>query len=495
MADTNNTSIRFIEESTAGTVPSNPQFQQFCHTGAGFAANPVLQQSQRICGSTSSRAPEAPTLIGNAPNGTLPVEFSHELWFFMKGLFQNTPNFQNYRSNRAGATQITDISTNVITVSSGTAFTTADLVYLYGMDDSSEDGVYGVTGTPGATTVEVDGTITDDASPGGNHEIRVVGFEGSSGDLSTSTSGTNRLISSSDFDFTADYNIEAGDWVKLGGSATSDQFATAGCNGWCRVSNVAATTLTFDRVPSGFATDAGTSKTIRVFVGDGVSDGRTKTTYAAEVNYLADDGTNLYRVFPGVFPDSLSIAGSNTDTSQFVTGSMGFSGITNPTQSSTRTSGATTLLPVPNNPYSTGAKVARIAEGGTPITDADYAVLNYSLDINNNNQRLGGWGYDAGVGVRSGDFTIGGNLETYFNDLTLLDKVLNNTQTSIDTILTDPEYNFAWVIDLPVVEVTGDPSAAGRGGVHTLPLNYTAHPSSTLGYAAKVQWFWAYTDD
>jgi hypothetical protein len=116
------------------------------------------------------------------------------------------------------------------------------------------------------------------------------------------------------------------------------------------------------------------------------------------------------------------------------------------------------------------------------------------MSIDNTNSRIGGWGKNVGVGIRSGDLNITGVLETYFNDATRLDKSRNQTDTSIETVLADPEHQYALVFDLPRVKLVGDPPAQGRNGVHTVPFNYTAHPDADLGYAVKAMRFWAYTD-
>jgi hypothetical protein len=105
--------------------------------------------------------------------------------------------------------------------------------------------------------------------------MRVVGFQGASGDIAAVTAGGNALTSTA-LDFTTLGNgVQVGAWALIGGSATGDKFGTSGCNGWARISAVSANRLSFDVVPSGFGADTGTGKTIAVYTGDFLKNGTT----------------------------------------------------------------------------------------------------------------------------------------------------------------------------------------------------------------------------
>jgi hypothetical protein len=105
--------------------------------------------------------------------------------------------------------------------------------------------------------------------------VRQVGFQGASADIAAVTAGGNGLTSTV-LDFTT-LGISVGEWVKVGdGDNANCSFATPANNGFCRVSAVAAQGISFDRVPSGWAADTGTGKTISVFSGDFLTNASTK---------------------------------------------------------------------------------------------------------------------------------------------------------------------------------------------------------------------------
>lgn len=491
MSDTSNTTVRGIKEATPGTTPANPILRTFCHTGSGLGENPVTQASQRICGRSDSRAPEAPRHLGSAPAGEISFEMLHDLGYFYDGLLQKAWTEQASLSNLQASADISSYSSDVFTTAvAGTDFEAGSLLRVVGCGDVDQEGVYLVDSSDGSS-VTLDSGPTDFGSLT-DCELRRVGKQGASGDIVATVTSGNALTSTTE-DFT-NLGVAVGDWVKIGGSATANQFATAAVNGWCRVSVVAANRLSFDRVPTGWVADAGTGKTIRIFVGDSINDDRDKFAYTLQTEYVNNDGTSTFRNFPGQYPGTFSISGENRENAQVITGSMGFIGISDTDEGASQISGAREVPASLAEPFNSGNDVARIAEGGTVITDADDAVVNFSLSIENNNSRLGAWGNNTGVGVRSGDLNISGTLETYFNDTTRLTKSKNQTSTSIDTVLTDSVHNYATVIDMPMVKLTGDPPPAGRNGVHTVPYNFTAHPDPELNYAIKLQRFWAFTD-
>jgi hypothetical protein len=79
-------------------------------------------------------------------------------------------------------------------------------------------------------------------------------------------------------------------------------------------------------------------------------------------------------------------------------------------------------------------------------------------------------------------------LNTYFGDLTLYNKLLNNTATSYD--LRVGRDNKHVIIDLPRIKFSsGSPEVSGPDTDIPLNLGFQAMRDPTLGYTIKVQQF------
>ena len=76
--------------------------------------------------------------------------------------------------------------------------------------------------------------------------MKVVGFQAASGDITATATG----LGSTSLDFTT-LGLAVGQWIKIGGSATADKFATAALNSTARITAIAATALTLDHLPHG----------------------------------------------------------------------------------------------------------------------------------------------------------------------------------------------------------------------------------------------------
>jgi hypothetical protein len=134
--------------------------------------------------------------------------------------------------------------------------------------------------------------------------VRQVGFQGAA-----AISRGHRRRQRPDLDRAGFHHARhgAGEWVKVGdGDNAGCSFATAANNGFCRVSAVAAHKVTFDRVPSGWAADAGTGKTISVFTGDFLTNASTKRSNTIERQYL-DHSPVTYEYMRGMTLNTLQI--------------------------------------------------------------------------------------------------------------------------------------------------------------------------------------------
>lgn len=494
MSDTNRVSFRAVEEVTAGTTPASPVLQNICHTGCSIDPGIQTTQSEKICGGTSRGIKDQPK-VGEDPTGS----YNFELEFLgndliTEGIFQNSwtvrDNHRNTESgdpvDRPASDEITSVASGAITVTNnGTTHEQYALLRLEGFSTAANNKIVQVDTGSTTTSIALVGTpLTSESTPPTTAEIHNVGLQAAANaDIQATTSGGNALTSST-VDFT-NHGIAAGDWIKVGGNGTANKFATTANNGWVRVSAVAANRIDLDVVPSGWATDTATGVQVRLWLGDKITDASTRKYYTLEEAFN-DQSPVGYLYGKGMHPDTFSLS---LESRAIATGSIAFTGLSS-TSGTTRESGASTVGSPDNDSMNATSNVARIAEGGSVISGSNF-VTSLSLNVANNLRRQNAVGSAASVGIGSGDFAVTGQITSYFDDMTILNKVIDNTETSIHTNFKDSEFHgYLW--DMPRVKYSdGSPNVPGRNQDVTLPPNFIALQDPTLDYTMKHQRFFA----
>ena len=492
MSDSNLVPFRYVAETTPGTTPGNPAFQTVCHTGAGLAANPQTVQSEKICGVATDDVEDL-ILVGLDGNGNLPFELEYGLLdTLFAGVLRSTWTLRNRRANTASNDNVSRPSSNQITsvngttdafiVVSDTTFPQHRLVFAEGFTNAANNGLH-VADTGGSgTSVNVTSSLVDETAPNTAH-LHDVGVQGTSGDIETTTTGGNALTSTS-LDFTT-LGLTAGQFIKIGGDDTATKFATSAVNDWVRVSVVAANRVDLDMVPTGWAADAGASKTVQLFFGDRIVNGVTDQAFTMEREF-SDLSPTVYQYARGAFASTYSLRGTQ---GQIVTGSLGFENLTPVAPTTTRESGATTISPPGFPSINAASNVAIVAEGGARLADPNF-IFDGSIEINRNIRRRNAWGSIGSVGMGFGTLDLTGTFSTYFASVALAAKPVNNTESSFTVGFSDSQ-NHAMVYDMPRIKYAqGDPSAQPRNSDIDLPLQYRALRDSTLGYSLLHQRFW-----
>jgi len=370
---------------------------------------------------------------------------------------------------------ITAVATSgeVVTCTTGTAFVAGQLVRLTG---------FGITGnnvvakcTTGSATVPafVGAGLTDEAAPAATARMKVVGFQGASGDITATATG----LGSTALDFTT-LGLAVGQWVKICGSATSDKFATALLNSTARITAISATGLTMDHLPTGWTTDAGTSKTIKVWIGDQIKNGTTQVGQTIERGFLGQ-GTPNYFVHPGMVVSQLNLAFA---LNQPITASLTYQGMggsvsTSPLDASPDASLVLTTFP----PFVTRIHVGRVTEAGTTIATPNF-LRGMTIVLNNNSTLIEAIDAEAAQGITGHALDVTGTAEFYFGNNALLTKFLAGTPTSLSTYVYNSLSGQALIFSLPRIIYAGDgsPNASARNVDVMLPLSWTASKDETV---------------
>lgn len=480
VAATNRVRVGVVRESSFGVIPTNPVFQNLRYTSSGLMGAPQTIVSNEI---VSDRQVSDLVMVGKDIGGELAVEWmagAHDL-LIEAALFGNwTKLSERFNSPTAGG--ITAVAATTYTcAASGAAtglgaFAQNDLIRATGFTNGANNKTFVAAAATSATSIVHSGGVVE--TPPAAARVKKIGVAGASADIVAAIS-PNRLTSSALNFSTA--GIVVGMWIMVGSdTAAGNKFATAANKGWVRVSAVSANSLTLDIVPTGWAADSGTGKTIWLQWGDYVRNGVTQFSHTLEQAYL-DNGQ--YQYFSGMVANGMSM---EVDAKQLVKGQFTFLGATSKAVSVAE-AGATNWdwNPV-TGVLNAAASVGRLSENGTPIVGPNF-VLGVKLGLNNNLRAQEAVGTIGAVGVGAGRAEVSGSIMTYFGDVTLLQKVLNNTLTSLDFNLKDSDGSTV-LVDLPSIKLsTGTAPVPGINQDVQVECGFQALKHATLGYTLHFQ--------
>lgn len=478
MTSSNRTQIASVRETTVGTTPGTPRMRLRRVNGENLRLVSTFAQSNEM---RSDRMASDVIRIGKTSDGDLPYDLLYP--------FPDSPNdtdicsaFYNNFTNTAtrfndgtADSVITAVATSGTTVThtTGTSFVAGQLVRFTGFGVTGNNGVFKCS-TGGATTSSYTSSgLTDEAAPAAAARMKVVGFQGASADITATATG----LGSTALDFTT-LGLAVGQWIKIGGTATGDKFATAALNGTARITAIAATALTLDHLPTGWTTDAGTGKTIKVWVGDQIKNGTTQIGQTIERGFLGQ-GTPNYFVHPGMVVSQLNLglALNQPITAGLTYQGMGGSVSTSALDASPDASLVLSTFP----PFVTRIHVGRVTEAGTTIATPNF-LRGMTIVLNNNSTIIEAIDAEAAQGITGHALDVTGTAEFYFGNNALLTKFLAGTPTSLSTYVYNSLSGQALIFSLPRVIYAGDgsPNATGRNVDVMLPLSWTASKDETV---------------
>lgn len=485
MSDTNRVSLRIVEEVSFGTTPATPAFEEMRVTSGDMSYTPTTVTSDEM---RADRQVTDLILVGAEAGGQIGHEVSHRaLDRQIEGaLFSDWVEMPN-RENPTADSVITGVtaSSDTFAFTTGPAFVIGHLVRATGFTNAGNNGLFAaLTGSDDeALIVASSPGLTDESAPPAGAKLQVVGFQGTSGDLVATVTNGNALTSTT-LDFTT-LGLVPGMWVKVGGASAGLRFAsTAANNGWCRVSAVAANRLSFDFVPVGWGADAGTGLTLQVFAGDYIRNGVTEKSYSIE-RAFNDHSPVTYEYFRGQEVGTLAFGFEAED---IMTANATYVGKDAEMTDAGRFAGATTVAAPTGSVLNTSANVGLIAEGGSPISGPNY-VTSAGITIENNLRRRTAIGHLGAVSIGAGEISVTGNLNTYFGNKAVAQKVIANTESSWNIVVgrTDGEKP-ALVVDLPRLKFSdGSPQVPGKNQDVMVDAQFQAIRHATLGYTIHMQ--------
>lgn len=478
MTETNRVICTSVRETTFGTTPTTPRMRTVRFAGEGLKFMPKYIQPTEI---RSDRMNSDPIKVNEENSGPINGEFSYPeadspMSDFIRSLMWNDwVNSTTFFNDGTADSVITDAGTTANTyavVSGGAAVKVGHLVRATGFTNSANNQIFRVASSTATTIVGTSLSLTAETAPPATAQLKVVGFAGASGDITATATG----LGSTALDFTT-LGLSVGMWVKVGGTAAGDKFGTAALNDWMRIQGpITATALPLDNRPTGWTTDAGTSKTIKVWFGDYIKNGTTRISLSIERGFLGQ-AVPTYILQRGMIASQGEFS---AQTEQEITWNFTFMGLTG-TQSTT-TQDAVPDAATTNRIMSANVNIGRIGEGGVALATPNFVRAN-KITVNNNLRMITAKGNVGAVAINSGSFDVSIECEAYFGDNTLLAKLINSTVSSYNERAAIDSQAVVW--DVPRVTFTdGSPSASGKNSDVTLSLKGDASVEST--YSAHL---------
>jgi hypothetical protein len=443
MADSNRLRLAYVEETTLGVTPASPQMRTIRATGESLNHDIQTTESKEI---RSDRQTADLMQVGAVNSGALNFELSFpaaRTWladFLRYALFASAWSSQPEHHNAAADSAITDAGTaadTYVVASGGGIYGTAHLVRASGFANAANNQLFRVASSTGTTVVGSGLGLAAETAPPAGARLKVVGFEGAAGDIQATSTG----LASTVLDFTT-FGLVPGQWLKIGGAAAGQAFATAADNDWVRVVTVAPQAIQLDHRPIGWSADNGAGKTLRVFLGDVLRNGATKRGVTLGKGFL-DLATPEYLAYRGMVVAQMSL---QVGAKEVVTGSFSFMGLSH--------AAGTTQLGMPEAAGSAGvmtasANVGRIAEGGAALGTPNF-VKSVAFDLQNNLREIDAVGTLGLVDVGVGKLGLTGRMSTYFGSTALYQKYLGGAETSL--MLRLQKNGQAIVVTLPRVK-------------------------------------------
>lgn len=489
MSDTNRVGLAAIEEGTYGTTPASPKFFEVPSSGQpdlGFTPQTTTSNLIR-----SDRQVSDLILVGGEAGGDVNSELAFGIHDrLLRGVAFSAWQARLKWTNYGGVTQISNVdgSDDEFDVSDlGAALVENDIVRAENFNVAENNGFHIVGSGSTNTAIVVTSDLEDETTPPTNAHLIHVGRRADEDDI-VAVSSPSPGITSSNLDF-GDLGLQPGDWVVLHGRDTDSGTWPAGNNGFCRVLLVGQNAIVFDRVPTGWTANNGDGTTVDIYLGERLVNGVTRTGYSLERTF-ADHSPVTYQYLTGYVPDQLVISASSQSV---VEANLTFVGLQSPFKDDSRLSGASTLPAPPFSVFNASSNVARLTRGGTSVVGGATKnfVTEVSLTIANNLRRKNAVGFLGAAAVGAGEFNVTGSLASYFDDKSLAEEVVNNTETSMDVAFQDG-LRHVFLIDVPRMKWSeGRPEVPGKNDDVVINPNFQAI-ASPFGYTTKFMRFYGY---
>ena len=375
-------------------------------------------------------------------------------------------------------------ATLTLTSAAVTAFAAGDVVVASGFSSALNNGLKTVVSMTGGDLV-VSETLADEASPPAAARLVVVGKKYAAAQMSIVMNGLLPRLTAATGDFTT-MGFIPGEWVYVEGLTNNVGFA--------RISVIAATYLEFDKTDWTPVAEAGTGKTVTLFLGTIIRNEADpalikRQTYQIERTLGQDAVGTMAEYLIGAVPNEFTLNVAQADK---VTVDMTFMATDNQQRDGTQgvKPGARPSLVV-EDAFNTSSDFSRIKLASVDPLNSNPLPLfafatDLSLTINNNVSANKAIGVLGAFDTSAGTFEVGGSITAYFADINAVRAVRNNADITLDFIMV--KNGKALLFDIPLLALGNGRLAVEQDQAITLPLD-TSAAENKFGNTLLVQVF------
>lgn len=482
--DSNSTGLRFAEEASLKVLPGSPvwtplepnSYADFGQQITTVARNPINNSRQRKKGVTTDL---------DASGGFNSDWTQENLQSLLQGFM-----FADFRPK--GEEIVTAVDEDTVNpdeyeVASTTGFQVGNLIEGKNFTNAANNAVNVVTAIVVDTSVEVaTGQLVAEPTPPADAQITVVGFQFGSGevDIDQTSQPFPRLVRvSGTTDFTT-FGLIPGEMIFVGGDLAAEQFVNAANNGLCRVKQVAATFIEFDKTSATMVDETGTGLTIRLFFGRVLKNESTsalikRRSYQLERQLGAPDDASPSQIqaeyLVGAIPGEISI---NVPSNDKITMDLSFVGLDVETvDGPTALKSGTRPALVEASAFNTSSDFSRfrlyqIVDGNAFPSALFSFVQEITLTVNNNLTPNKAVSVLGAFDVTAGSFIVSGSITAYFANIAAVTAIRNNADITMDFFIAKENSGIA--VDVPLITLGDGRPNVEQDAPITLPLTTDA---------------------
>ncbi len=359
------------------------------------------------------------------------------------------------------------------------------IINLTGFANAGNNGLKTVATLASADEITTTETMVDE-TPAVGTIVKVVGFKSTAGDLDITVTSGVPTMSSTVLDFTT-LGIIPGQWIYIGGDDTTQQFTTAGNNGFARVKSVAAHAIVFDKTQNTMVTEANTTKLVRLYFSDLIKNEDDPTLIIQQTFQFERSLSSAgFEYLEGAYANTLDI---NMKSADKITMALEFQALTHtPVEFGDRKAG--TFPPIATDPtaYNTATDLVqlRVAEQGDASPLFAF-VQTMTIKINNNVTPLKALGVLGAFDVNVGDFEVTGDITAYFSDISAVEAVRNADSLTINWLLALD--NRGWMFDVPELTFDKGTLDVTKDQAITIPVGVNGAEDETLKTTLMANYF------
>jgi hypothetical protein len=258
----------------------------------------------------------------------------------------------------------------------------------------------------------------------------------------------------------------ANQWIEVRG------FTTAANNGYFKIVSVIAGEMV---VTGGTLVDEVAGDSVTIKMGPQVVNGVASRYFSIEREY--SDLSSIFALFNGMMVNQMVL---NVAAEQIITGTFSLMGKTEDSATSSTGTGTPNAAPI-NDVVNAVDDVLSILEN---LTDTDANSL--SITVNNNLRLRTEIGELGPADIGAGRVSVSGTVQMYFETVAIMDKYLDQTQSSIAFIIEDGAGN-VYIIDLPRIMYTSGARVAGGPNTDVIAdMAFNAHRHATEDVTVRI---------